>query len=399
MIKALLECPSMRNRDTRNTVVDNLPVDIGSNIQRNPTDKTDVTNIVNTCLDHHNGIDELIKIVRFHEDDSISMQMLDNIFNTIKTGPKSFKPEIPSTLIYLLDCEEQEEELRQKLQYHQENRPRRPFICIIHGDEEECLDEYLLFRLKEYSLCKHLGLDPNQDEKPIEKLRFNWPSNTGAVKKRFEDLLSNLDKSLADKLLDSRADPTASPRDFILKNLSKAISRYNVSVFIIYSSLHTEACGDDEPDLIRDFINFWNDYQDLPPRLFLFTCLCIKYNKGKLSFWQRHLGPGRKLEKRNNLIKNFVSNLSFDDNIHGVTLEPLPAITKKHIEDWVWTKEVCDFLSKQKIQEDQLDDLILKFRNQIYSIYEKEKANSISMNKLEGEIKGKLKILLEEVWA
>jgi len=83
LVDALLACDNMRNRDTRNTIVDDLPVDIRSNIQRNPGNRVDVINIVNTCLNYPNGIDELIRFVRFYEGDSSAMRALDRLIKQI----------------------------------------------------------------------------------------------------------------------------------------------------------------------------------------------------------------------------------------------------------------------------------------------------------------------------
>ena len=45
---------------------------------------------------------------------------------------------VPRLLPYLCNRSDQERELCLALQQHQQTMPRRPFVCIIHGDEFEC---------------------------------------------------------------------------------------------------------------------------------------------------------------------------------------------------------------------------------------------------------------------
>ncbi|MCI5126913.1 MAG: caspase family protein [Candidatus Electrothrix sp. AUS3] len=79
LVNALLTCPCMRHRDTRDAIVDELPDNIKNTIQRNTTDKVDVRNIVTRCLDFKHGFHELIKTVRDYEGDSLGMQQVDSI--------------------------------------------------------------------------------------------------------------------------------------------------------------------------------------------------------------------------------------------------------------------------------------------------------------------------------
>jgi hypothetical protein len=54
-------------------------------------------------------------------------------------------------LPYLLDRSEQEEKLIKAMVKHHREKPQRPFICVIHGDELECHTLYMK-RLKIRSL-------------------------------------------------------------------------------------------------------------------------------------------------------------------------------------------------------------------------------------------------------
>jgi hypothetical protein len=79
LVDGLLACPSMSNRDTRDTVVDALPSDIRSSIRRSTVDRVDVVNVVTRCLDFSEGIQQLINIVYRFEGESNPMRQVRNV--------------------------------------------------------------------------------------------------------------------------------------------------------------------------------------------------------------------------------------------------------------------------------------------------------------------------------
>ena len=79
LVTALLACPSLEDRQTRNDIVSNLPDAIKGNIKRSDTARVDVINIVNTATNYANGLEELITWVRFYEGESLSMQAVDQL--------------------------------------------------------------------------------------------------------------------------------------------------------------------------------------------------------------------------------------------------------------------------------------------------------------------------------
>ncbi|MCP4345378.1 MAG: hypothetical protein GY795_07610 [Desulfobacterales bacterium] len=81
LVDALLSCACMSDRDSRNTVVNELRPDIKSSIRRNNADRIDVVNIVSRCLDFPDGINELVSIVRVFEGGSIGMQNVDRVMD------------------------------------------------------------------------------------------------------------------------------------------------------------------------------------------------------------------------------------------------------------------------------------------------------------------------------
>jgi hypothetical protein len=79
LVEALLNCPTIINRDTREAVVQDLPDSIQRNIRDSPQLNVAVRNIVATCLNFQNGIKDLVESVRRYEGDSIPMQRLDEL--------------------------------------------------------------------------------------------------------------------------------------------------------------------------------------------------------------------------------------------------------------------------------------------------------------------------------
>ena len=79
LVTALLECPAVQDRNTRNTIVNNLSTDLGTRIERGNTDQADVMNIVSRVLDYPDGLTRFLAIVRFYEGNSIPMRNVNEL--------------------------------------------------------------------------------------------------------------------------------------------------------------------------------------------------------------------------------------------------------------------------------------------------------------------------------
>jgi hypothetical protein len=87
LIDGLLACDSVRDRDTRNTIVDGLPEQIRSTIKRHSADLVDVANIVDRCLAFSGGLAALVEHVRFYERDSQPMRQVDDLLSQFGFAP------------------------------------------------------------------------------------------------------------------------------------------------------------------------------------------------------------------------------------------------------------------------------------------------------------------------
>lgn len=80
----LLDCPSIRGRSSREAVLNQLPPRILDSIDRSAQGRTDMLNVVTTCLNTPGGIESLIEAVRFFDDRTYQMQQLDDFMKTLQ---------------------------------------------------------------------------------------------------------------------------------------------------------------------------------------------------------------------------------------------------------------------------------------------------------------------------
>ncbi len=79
LVNALLACSVIRDRNTRDIVVNDLPDSIKNSIQRNAGDRIDVANIVVRCSNFSEGIATFVEIVQFYEGDSTGMRKVQEM--------------------------------------------------------------------------------------------------------------------------------------------------------------------------------------------------------------------------------------------------------------------------------------------------------------------------------
>lgn len=77
LVDALLKCPSVGNRSQRDILVAELRDDIKNKVQLGHGERVDVANLVKTCLNYPNGIEELMAKVRIFEGRSLAMKDVD----------------------------------------------------------------------------------------------------------------------------------------------------------------------------------------------------------------------------------------------------------------------------------------------------------------------------------
>src|SRR5262245_29620774 len=106
-----------------------------SRFQALPTDSKPITSWTNrdeAFASVVRGIREAIKRLRLDSKSVINQ-------TDVRTHPRVVVR--PPPLPYLCDRSEQEEELRAALLHHRRDKPQRPMVCLIHGNENEAHTE------------------------------------------------------------------------------------------------------------------------------------------------------------------------------------------------------------------------------------------------------------------
>ena len=82
LVDALLNCPSISDNATRDSVISDLPDDIKNRTHRHNMGRVDVKNLVETCLNYPQGLNTLIDRLAYYEGESIAMQKVKNLIIT-----------------------------------------------------------------------------------------------------------------------------------------------------------------------------------------------------------------------------------------------------------------------------------------------------------------------------
>lgn len=86
LVAALLGCDCMKDAESRNQVVKQLPDEIGQKIQRFTGARQDVVSIVNTCLQFDDGLEKLLEVTKFFEGDSRAWREVQRASDEIKNS-------------------------------------------------------------------------------------------------------------------------------------------------------------------------------------------------------------------------------------------------------------------------------------------------------------------------
>src|SRR5947209_1725882 len=88
LVDKLLACRTMRDRNSRDQVVQELSFAASIVRDSNTTDKADVMNIVNRCLDFSDGLQQLIERIEYREENSQPIQHLRHFLQILFSSPQ-----------------------------------------------------------------------------------------------------------------------------------------------------------------------------------------------------------------------------------------------------------------------------------------------------------------------
>jgi hypothetical protein len=210
---------------------------------------------------------------------------------TIEEGHASM-PEPPQGLLpYLCDRSEQEINLKEAVLFHRAMSPRRPLICVVHGDEKECHSEFF-GRMTERTLPNILGhWYPEKVKKvpcvcytAVLSLEKYTPGQFRTVIEQEFKRATNNDGNIYQQI--------ASHRLYLVVNFAN----------------YSEKCKDDSLWKMSAFLQYWSELDNLPPDLLFIVCVNFRYRSqaclAEYPFHQRWL-----IKRRNRKTKELVNRL------------------------------------------------------------------------------------------
>jgi hypothetical protein len=232
-------------------------------------------------------------------------------------------------LPYLLDRSEQEKEFRKGVLNHRAVAPRRPFVCVIHGDQYECHAEFVT-RLREISIPRFFEYwYPNALEStPLMKYRVLLPPFGGNSLSEWEDMFWQ-----------ELARGTLKNGTAARKQVVSFIAGHSRSV-IIEIPILAERLEADPAENIASILEFWNRWPEMPEGLLLVICLSFKYQqKYEVRPWYRKLS-----KSLNQRIKSCLTETAWPyEGITTACLPELRAVAQSDVEDAINEEAVKDF--------------------------------------------------------
>ncbi|MBN2090273.1 DUF4062 domain-containing protein [candidate division KSB1 bacterium] len=194
---------------------------------------------------------------------AITTALHHTINNLPQENTKS--PHIPPILPYLSNRSIQKVELSEIVCDCEYEQNQKPLFAIIHGDEQECHDTFLK-QLQNYLLPDLLNLPADQNS--VELRRLSWPDSSLPFVKR----ITCLESEFFQLMTRNRK-----------KDVDLLIRALNASTapLMIYSTIHAGEWQDKEPDLIHQWLKFWEQLPDLAvgKKIFVFFVSSIKISR------------------------------------------------------------------------------------------------------------------------
>jgi len=251
----------------------------------------------------------------FHE-----MQPLASADGYRRHYRKPLRPENENgPLPYLMDRSEQAKAFRHAVLRHRANASRRPLVCLIHGDQQECHLEFVE-RLQQVSIpamLKHWN--PGNEQRTPFIYRVTIPSFEGVSEVSWKQLLW---EALAVAMSLEEADP---------ETVIGFVSAQPRAAIIEFPILLDRLVGD-PVTRINAILEFWSQWPNVPVDLLFVVCLSFKY--------QQELGARRKWRPWSKGLTDEVRSFLQSDevrerNISSVCLPELQSIEQTDAEEAV----------------------------------------------------------------
>lgn len=237
--------------------------------------------------------------------------------NLLTPTSRYAKPQIPDKRRNLLPCLcDRGEQISDLVVAIHNRQHHRPFIYVVHGDEQECPDMFQE-RLVYESLPEILNLKIDHDlkDKPMA-----WPSRYKPDSDPLDLFRYGLAKVLPFDSRDSK------------KQMANKLANVEDPV-VICTNVVTANWKPAGRELIESFIKLWSEWPDLLPGKILIICLIFTYEQGK----ERDYLSRQRLRWHNKKSRSFFEQPDFFEphNLSGVVLPELCAIKRNDVEHWV----------------------------------------------------------------
>jgi len=288
-----------------------------------------------------------------------------------KTEKKYFN--IPDGLYHLLDRHQQQTEMDAVLyKFPPEENSR--YIWFLHGHEDQCLDEFYRFHLKDYLWKVYF-------EPTIKEIKIQWPM----IDKSTFNIMPNIVRQLKVHVNPETFKKKASPGTF--QTIATEINQNFKTPIVIKTTITSEHWQKHGEQIFKQFLQMINDWPDRSNGPVI-ALMCIEYFKEKpvqskskvWPFWKRKK-PARTQLSVNDHIRECLERIqkeqSNNSGVHFYVFSELYRITRTEAQSWIDIKEVQNFLSKN-----DYDPVIKK----IYS----KKDMTLTMSELIAQIKKNL---------
>lgn len=243
-------------------------------------------------------------------------------------------PGFGTLLPYLVDRTVQEERLEDALKAYMHQPAQRPFVCLVHGDEQQCHDKYLE-RVLDFLSSK---LETADGPEPIKEYPLLWPERLSSI----QDLHTRLCKNFAHTILGYRHSS--------LDELNQRLALISTPVLV-----HTDIIATDwqrhGPDTINQYLDFWQRWPPIPMGQYLFVFLFIKYPVTQSGGFLNRIWSRRPLSQQ---IVEFLETLSVAsfDQMHCTVLPRLNNISRREVYNWLKHQELKLFRRYHDLEAD-----------------------------------------------
>ena len=253
------------------------------------------------------------------------------VINQGADGQHEVRRSIPELLAHRTDRDAQKRTLRRALAAHLKERPSRPFVMLIVGEEAENPKSFLDV-LQEYTVPE---LTANHG--PIRHSLLTWPDPHNSTAHRLDALGEVLQERLEHPPLE-RVDISTDDAHSCICNV---LTRAGQPLFF-ESHLTDRDWQADDVALIQSWLSFWDALPNLDPLNPVVVALCVEFLPDLRKF--RLFGNPKKQQEDIRQIIQAIDFATFP-SLGGTLLPELGAIARKHVEAWI-EHLACDFADK-----------------------------------------------------